>query len=215
MSNSVKWIVICLSLISFSKVNSQTLEEELSAVYQQVDTAKTMNTYMSAAAQFELIANMYSDQYAANYYAAYSKAMVSYVEKDTKRRDLLLDAADMFYAKVKQIEPSNQETYILGALLANARLSVDGGSRWKVQGEIFEANLASARAINPSNPRINHLKGVAVFHTPKMFGGGKKNAMEYLQKAEEQFAQEKETAVVKPHWGKGRNTFFLNQCKED
>jgi hypothetical protein len=208
-------MVICLSFFSFSKVNSQTLEEELSVVYQQIDTAETFGTYMSAAAQFELIANMYSDQYAANYYAAYSKAMVSYVEKDSKRRDQLLDAADMFYSKVKQIEPSNQETYILGALLANARLSVDGGSRWKVQGEVFEANLASARAINPSNPRINYLKGVAVFHTPKMFGGGKKNALEYLQKAEEQFAQEKESSIIKPHWGAKRNVFFLNQCKED
>ena len=215
MKNSVKWIIVCLSLISFSKVNSQTFEEELSLVYQQIDTAKTFGTSMSAAAQFELIATMNSDQYAANYYAAYSKAMVSYTEKDNKKRDLLLDAADVFYAKVKLLDATNQETYILGALLANARLSVDGGSRWKVQGEIFEANLASARAINPSNPRINHLKGVAVFHTPKMFGGGKKNALEYLQKAEEQFAQEKETAIVKPHWGAKRNAFFLNQCKED
>ena len=215
MKSSIKWIVICLSLISFSKVNCQTLEEELSAVYQQTDTAKTLNTFMSVAAQFELIANMNPDQYAANYYAAYSKAMVSYTEKESKKRDLLLDVADGFYTKVKQLDATNQETYILGALIANARLSVDGGSRWKVQGEIFEANLSSARAINPSNPRINHLKGVAVFHTPKMFGGGKKNALEYLQKAEEQFAQEKETSILKPHWGAKRNAFFLLQCKED
>ncbi len=94
MKNSVKLMVVCLSLFSFSKVNSQTLEEELSVVYQQIDTAKTFGASMSAAAQFELIATMNSDQYAANYYAAYSKAMVSYTEKETKKRDLLLDARD-------------------------------------------------------------------------------------------------------------------------
>ena len=204
-----------LFLFTIQMTYSQTLEEELNEVFNQVDTSKNVFLSFSAAAQLDLIAISYPDQYASNYYAAYSKAMVSYNEKDSKRRDQLLDVADNYYANVKQIDPTNQETYILGALLANARLSVDGGSRWKVQGEIFEANLTSARAINPSNPRINHLKGVAVFYTPKMFGGGKKNALEYLQKADEQFVQEKETSILNPHWGENRNTFFLNQCKVD
>lgn len=208
-------VLLGIFLFSIQMSYSQTLEDELNEVFNQVDTSKNVFSSISAASQLELIAISYPDQYASNYYAAYAKAMVSYNEKDSKRRDQLLDVADTYYAKVKQIDPNNQETYILGALLANARLSVDGGSRWKVQGEIFEANLASARAINPSNPRINHLKGVAVFHTPKMFGGGKKNALEYLQKADEQFAQEKETSILKPHWGKNRNTFFLDQCKKD
>jgi len=208
-------LLIGVSFLTLTTSFTQSLEEELNDVFNELDSSKNVSAMQSLSAQLELIAMSYPEDYASNYYAAYSKAMQSYSEKESKKRDQLLDVADNFYAKVKKLDPTNQETYILGALLANARLSVDGGSRWKVQGDIFEANLASARAINTSNPRINHLKGVAVFNTPKMFGGGKKNALEYLQKAEEQFSQEKETSILKPHWGAKRNAFFLAQCKED
>jgi hypothetical protein len=201
-------------VFSCASLFSQTLEEQLNSVYAVSDTAKSVSTQTQLASQYELIAMMNPESYIANYYAALSKAMLSYSGKDQKSRDEMLDFAVQFYEKAKALEPTNQETYVLGALLANARLSVDGGSRWKEQGEIFEKNLSAARAINPNNPRIAHLKGVSVFFTPKMFGGGKKNALEYLLKAEELFKNETETSVLKPHWGANRNAYFLGMCKE-
>jgi hypothetical protein len=48
-----------------------------------------------------------------------------------------------------------------------------------------------------------------------MFGGGKKNALEYLLKSEEQFKLETETSVLKPHWGATRNAYFIGLCQED
>jgi len=209
-----KLIVVFGMIVSSFGVFSQTMEEQMSQVYAMMDTSTTVTTSTEMAAQFELIAMMNPDNYAANYYAALSKALLSYTGKDQKSRDELLDQAEQFYEKAKAIEPSNQENFILGALLANARLSVDGGSRWKEQGEIFEKNLTSARASNPNNPRIAHLKGVAVYFTPKMFGGGKKNALEYLLKSEEQFKSETETSVLKPHWGATRNAYFIGLCQE-
>lgn len=212
----MKSITFFLFSLVFSCASSfsQTLEEQLNSVYAVSDTAKSVSTQTQLASQYELIAMMNPESYAANYYAALSKAMLSYSGKDQKSRDEMLDFAVQFYEKAKALEPTNQETYVLGALLANARLSVDGGSRWKEQGEIFEKNLSAARAINPNNPRIAHLKGVSVFFTPKMFGGGKKNALEYLLKAEELFKNETETSVLKPHWGANRNAYFLGMCKE-
>ena len=206
---------ILLSITLIGNVYSQTIEEQLNQVYTIADTAKSSELQTQFSSQFDLIAMMNPESYIANYYAAFSKAMLSYSGKDQKSRDEMLDIADQFYEKAKTIEPTNQETYVLGALLANARLSVDGGSRWKEQGEIFEKNLSAARAINPNNPRIAHLKGVAVYFTPKMFGGGKKNAIEYLLKAEELFKTETETSVLKPHWGARRNAYFVGLCKEE
>ena len=207
-------LIAIFSVFQFINVSAQTLEEQLNQVYTVADTAKSSELQTQLSSQFELIAMMNPDSYAANYYAAFSKAMLSYSGKDQKSRDELLDLADQFYEKVKTLESTNQETFVLGALLANARLSVDGGSRWKEQGEIFEKNLTAARAINPNNPRIAHLKGVAVFFTPKMFGGGKKNALEYLLKAEELYKSETETSVLKPHWGARRNAYYIGMCKE-
>ena len=201
-------------LLSIGSFKAQTLEESLNVIVQQMDTSKTMGSMMKAAANFDIITNKWPEEFATNYYSAYAKAMISYVEKDTKRKDLYLDMADKYYEVAKKIKPENDETYVLGALLANARLVVDGGNRWKKYGEIFDANINGAKAINPNNPRIYHLKGVAVFFTPKMFGGGAKNAMEYLEKANGLFATQDTSSVLKPYWGKNRNDVFIAKCNE-
>jgi hypothetical protein len=215
MNMTIKKIATALFLtISISSIKAQTLEESLTTTFAQMDTSKTMGAMMAASAKFDIITNKWPDEYASNYYSAYAKAMVSYVEKDTKRKDLFLDMADKYFEKAKSIQPENEETYVLAALLANARLSVDGGSRWKKYGEIFDANLNAAKAINPNNPRIYHLKGVAIYFTPKMFGGGAKNALEYLDKAKPLFETQDASSILKPHWGKGRNDSFIAKCNE-
>lgn len=209
---------ITLSVIASLSIflsNAQTLEESLTTAMQQLDTSRTMGSMMAASANFDMIVNKWPNEYASNYYAAFSKAMTSYlVEKDMKRRDMIIDMADKYLEKVNAIDSKNQETYVLAALIANARLSVDGPNRWKKYGEIFETNLNAAKAINPNNPRIYHLKGVSVFFTPKMFGGGCKNAMEFLSKAKPLFEAETVTGVLVPHWGKNRNEYYISQCNE-
>lgn len=206
-------IVIFIALFT-TKFIAQTLEESLTAAFQQIDTSKTIGEMMSAAAKFDIITNKWPEEYASNYYSAYAKAMISYVEKDAKRKDLFLDMGDKYYEKAKQLQPNNDETFVLGALLANARLVVDGGNRWKKYGEIFDSNINAAKSISPNNPRIYHLKGVAVFFTPKMFGGGAKNAIEYLEKAKTLFINQDYNSILKPYWGNNRNESFISKCNE-
>jgi hypothetical protein len=199
------------NLVAFQ---AQTLEEKLTALFLEFDTTQVFSAKMAASSKLELLANMESENYAVNYYAAYAKAMISYREKeiDKDTRDMFLDVADSFLEKVKQLQPKNEETYILAALLANARLVVDGGSRWKKQGDIFNANMDAAIAINPTNPRIYHLKGVALYFTPKMFGGGAKNALEYLEKAKTMFVNQVNGNILLPYWGEKRNLYFISEC---
>jgi hypothetical protein len=47
-----------------------------------------------------------------------------------------------------------------------------------------------------------------------MYGGGKEKAKPYFTKAEELFAKEDKSAVLKPHWGEKQNQDFLKQCDE-
>ncbi len=208
--------IVILLLMTFNLVafQAQTLEEKLTALFLEFDTTQVFSAKMAASSKLELLANMESENYAVNYYAAYSKAMISYREKeiDKDTRDMFLDVADDFLLKVKQLQPKNEETFILSALLANARLVVDGGSRWKKQGDIFNANMDAAIAINPNNPRIYHLKGVALYFTPKMFGGGAKNALEYLEKAKTMFVNQVNGNILLPYWGEKRNLYFISEC---
>ncbi len=209
MKKLVLFLLLSFPIFAFQ---AQTLEEKLTALFLEFDTTQVFSAKMAASSKLELLANMESENYAFNYYAAYSKAMISYMEKDKDRKDMFLDVADSFLEKVKQLQPKNEETFILSALLANARLVVDGGSRWKKQGDIFNANMDAAIAINPNNPRIYHLKGVALYFTPKMFGGGAKNALEYLEKAKTMFVNQVNGNILLPYWGEKRNLYFISEC---
>ena len=209
MKKLVLFLLLSFPIFAFQ---AQTLEEKLTALFLEFDTTQVFSAKMAASSKLELLANMESENYAVNYYAAYAKAMISYMEKDKDRKDMFLDVADSFLEKVKQLQTKNEETFILGALLANARLVVDGGSRWKQQGDIFNANIDAAIAINPANPRIYHLKGVATYFTPKMFGGGAKNALVYLDKAKTLFVNQVNGNITIPYWGEKRNLYFISEC---
>ena len=209
MKKLVLFLLLSFPIFAFQ---AQTLEEKLSALFLEFDTTQVFLAKMAASSKLELLANMESENFAVNYYAAYAKAMISYMEKDKDRKDMFLDVADSFLEKVKQLQPKNEETFILSALLANARLVVDGGSRWKQQGDIFNTNIDAAIAINPANPRIYHLKGVATYFTPKMFGGGAKNALVYLDKAKTLFVNQVNGNITIPYWGEKRNLYFISEC---
>ncbi len=209
MKKLVLFLLLSFPVFAFQ---AQSLEEKLTALFLEFDTTQVFSAKMAASSKLELLANMESENYAVNYYAAYAKAMISYMEKDKDRKDMFLDVADSFLEKVKQLQPKNEETFILGALLANARLVVDGGSRWKQQGDIFNANIDAAIVINPANPRIYHLKGVATYFTPKMFGGGSKNALVYLDKAKTLFVNQVNGNITVPYWGEKRNLYFISEC---
>ena len=199
-------------LISSVAVNAQSLEENLTLNYQILDTAKTTNGLMAASCSFDLSVYMWPEELMSNYYAALTKVLIAYREPDVRKKDQFLDAADKYYDMVFRLNPTSEETYVLAAYIANARLSVDPGNRWKTYGETFDKNIEKAKSINANNPRIYYLKGLAVFNTPKMFGGGAKNAKEFLEKAQELFNVQVLTSVLTPCWGAQQNAYFLELC---
>lgn len=166
------------------------------------------------ANKFDLIAKKWPDSWVANYYAAYGKVQLSYMtEGDGKKADALLDEADAYVdAAAKGVGKEWDEIYVLRAQIANARMGVDPQNRWQKYGKVFETNLDKAKALNPENPRIYLLRGISKFYTPKMFGGGKKVAMPYFEKATALFAKEGKTDPEKPFWGAQTNDYFIKQA---
>ena len=104
---------------------------------------------------------------------------------------------------------------MLAAMIANARMVVDPMQRWQKYGKLFSDNLASAKEVNPDNPRMYYLQGTSKFFTPKAFGGGKKSAMPYFEKADGLFAKQTSKDIPKPYWGKDKNSYFLAECKKE
>jgi len=215
----MKTIITSLALLALTvttvRAQEPTMEDNLKEAFTILDTAKTTPSLMTASAKFDLIANKYQDQWVAQYYGAYTKAIISYYETDIAKKDLFVDEADMYLDRIVALGTENDHVYVLKALLANARMAVDGENRWKEYGPIFEENLKKAKELNENNPHINYLKAVSVFYTPKMFGGGSKKAKPYFEKAKEKYALMTNRTVMVPYWGEPQNTDYLNQVNAD
>ena len=214
MKNSIKKIAIAAFTFATIASNAQTMEESLTAANKQLETSKTINEIMAASSAFDLVTSKYPNELMTNYYSVYSKAQASYVEKDAKKRDQILDQADKYFQKVKALNPENDETYVLEALLANARLQVDGSNRWKIYGDQFDKALEKAKKLNPNNPRIYYLTGISIFYKPVAFGGSGKKAKPYFEKAKMLFAAEDKKSILKPTWGEWPNEDCLKKCND-
>jgi hypothetical protein len=162
-----------------------------------------------------LIAKKFPAEWVTNYYAAYSRIQLSYMDPNTDKKDPYLDEADQYLSEtIHLLGKETDETHVLSAMLANARMAVKPQSRWMKYGKIFEDQMDEAKKLNANNPRIYLQKGISKFYTPKPFGGGAKVAAPYFEKAQELFAKETDNDITVPYWGKPANKYFLSQLKK-
>jgi len=90
-------------------------------------------------------------------------------------------------------------------------------SRHGKYGAIANAYFATAKKLNPNNPRLYYLQGNSLFYTPKLFGGGPEKALPLYQKAEQLFADDTGNMlkdIHTPYWGKEVNEYMMKQCHE-
>lgn len=210
-----KFILIGAMALAAISSQAQDFKTTLQATFTAFDTAQDQDIKLQQSNRLALISKKWDNEWAAHYYVALSKTVLSYTEKDASKRDAYLDEADKEKEDaVSILGKETDETYVLGAMIANARLAVDPMNRWQKYGQIFSADLESAKDLNPDNPRMYHLQGISKYFTPKAYGGGKKAALPYLEKADGLFAKETSTDITKPYWGKRMNSYLLSQCKE-
>jgi len=214
MKTLVKTLGLLLILFIPVCLKAQTMEESLSKTFLQMDSVKNLSDMMTISAQFDRIADKWNNEWSTNYYAAYANVIASFIVADSKKKDLFLDEADKYLEKVKSLGSEDDETYVLAALITNARIAVDGQNRGMQYGPILNQYIVKAEKINPDNPRIYYLKGTSLFYQPEMYGGGKEKAKPYFERAKELFAKESKASVLKPHWGEKQNLDFLKQCDE-
>lgn len=192
---------------------AQDFKDALTSTFSVFDTTWNQQEKVSLGNKLVLIAKKWNNDWLPSYYAAYSRTTLTYNEADPKKKDAYLNEADAFLDDaVSLLGKDNDETHVLRAMIANARIGVDPQNRWQKYGSIFTDNLEQAKAINPDNPRIYMLLGISKFFTPKMFGGGKKAAMPYFEKAQGLFAKQASGDITKPYWGQRTNDYFIGQA---
>lgn len=194
---------------------AQDFKAPLKATWDVFDTTMNQEKKVTLSNKLTLIAKKWPNEWATHFYAGLSKIYVSYdIKGDEAKADALIDEAEKERDEaVALLGKENDETIVYQALIANARLAVNGMQRWQKYGKIFTDKLKEASEKNPENPRIYYLKALSTRFTPKAFGGGKKAALPYFEKAEGYFAKENSNDILKPYWGKIQNTYFLADCK--
>jgi hypothetical protein len=209
---------ILMGAIALTTVNvqAQDFKAPLAKTFLAFDTTQDMAVKVEQSNKLALISKKWDAEWTTHYYNAYSKAVLSYMEKDAAKRDAYLDEAEKEKEDaVSILKKDNDETYVLAAMIANARMAVDPMQRWQKYGKLFSDNLSSAKEINPDNPRMYYLQGTSKYFTPKAFGGGKKTALPYFEKADGLFAKEPGGDITKPYWGKKQTSYFLAESKKD
>ncbi len=210
-----KAILFAAAAVITISAEAQDFKPVLEKTFLAFDTTYDMAAKVEQGNKLALIAKKWDAEWSTHYYVAYSKAQLSYMEKDAAKRDAYLDEGDKELADaVSILKKNNDETYVLAAMLANARMAVDGMNRWQKYGQLFSQNLESAKEINAENPRMYYLKGVSTMYTPKQFGGGKTAALPYFEKADGLFVKDQGKDIAQPHWGKDKTAYFMAECKK-
>jgi hypothetical protein len=211
-----KMMITGVMALTVMTATAQDFKPVLQKTFTAFDTTHDPNVKIDQANKLGLIAKKWDNEWITHYYVALSKASLAFMEKDGTKKDAILDEADKeIKDAVTLLKKENDETYVLEAMIATRRIGVDPMNRWQKYGKIFHDDLESAKEINPNNPRMYYLEATNKLFTPKAYGGGKKAALPYFEKAEGLYAKETGDDITRPYWGKEHNAMFLAQCKKD
>jgi len=205
-------LVIALAMV----VNAQTpFEKAIKEGLTQFDSAKTITDMQAVVGRFERIAMAEPTRWEPLYYAAFTQINMSFRENDGDKKDAILDLAEKNIEKALSINGDRSELYTIQGFLYQGRIQVNP-MRGMTYSQKAAEILSKAIEENPENPRPLFLMAQNIYHTPKMFGGGSKNALPKALEAKELFEKEKgKEEGIAPKWGAKSNLRVIDACNED
>ena len=178
------------------------------------DSVKTTAEYQSLSAAFERIGDAEKTQWLPYYYAALALTNLGWtdtkLDKDVNAEKIkaLCDKADA----LTQDNIDKSEIFSLRNMTATQQMLVDPQSRFASYGQEADKYLATAKQLNPNNPRLYYLEGAGTFGRPEQYGGGKAKAKPLLEKAVALYKAEQPKPLY-PHWGQKQAEDMLAQCQ--
>jgi len=210
-----KLVLILLVAISvIAKGQNQTLETAINEGLKMLDSAKTMVDMQATVNKFQRIAMAEPSRWEPLYYLAYVQTNMSFWEKDGDTKDKILDQAEVSLNKAIELKGDQSELHALQGFIYQGRIQVSpirGMTYSQKAAEVLEKAVEE----NPENPRALFLMAQNIFYTPKMFGGGAKNALPEFVKAKDKFEKENGKNGLGPKWGAKSNQRMIDACSKD
>ncbi|MCY7353237.1 MAG: hypothetical protein LH606_21685 [Cytophagaceae bacterium] len=212
----MKTLVLSLALLGSSLLVYASDDKFVKAMETTLDkmkNAKSVDDMQAAANQLERIAAAEPKEWLAPYWGSFAYAMMAWMSQGQgDKMDGYLEKAEALLANAEKAGGSTDETAVLSAYIAQARMMVDPQSRWQTYGPKVQEGIAKAKQLNPANPRPYFLEGQSLLYTPEQFGGGKAKACPVLQEASEKFATFKPASSIHPNWDEDRLKTLLAEC---
>ncbi len=211
MKNSVLFLFVIM-LSSFAFGQNQDYYLKMANKLPLFETSKTVADFQLLANTFVVISRDQATEWLPMYYASLATILMARTETDEDKIDIYLDQAQKYIDMAIKIKSDEPEILILQGLLHQSRIAVSPISRGQKYSSMANEVFEKAKVLNPENPRIYYLMAMNVLNTPKMFGGGKKNALPLFQKADEKFNKFEPLSQIFPTWGNKNNKELLNLC---
>src|SRR5688572_5126022 len=189
-------------------VIAQTLKKSIS----QLESAKTMDELLNSEQNFIKLITEGKKLREAYYYGALNNLFLAF--NDTVHIDDYCGRADKYLHQLDSMSPNNSEVYVLMAMSAGAKISVNRSERQMKLGTLANKHSDRATSINPENPRAWLIKAKTVMNVPPKLGGGPKFALKYYQKAVDTYKTFKPLADTEPNWGEEMAKKEFEECKE-
>jgi hypothetical protein len=219
-----KFFLSMLVLVSVLGSFAQTNEKFVKAMEQKLvgyDSVRSNEGLQELANTFERIAEAEKTQWLPYYYAALSNVNLGFnyamaagpMGGNADKVDPLADKAEKLLNKADELSKDNSEVYIVKKLIASLRMLGDVMNRYMTYGPLATEALATAKKLNPENPRVYVLEGTDLFSTPEEYGGNKAEAKLKFEEALKKYETFKPESSIHPTWGMGQAKYFLSQIK--
>jgi hypothetical protein len=212
---------LMLALLAASSIFSQS--EKYTAAMQQkligFDSVRNNDNLLDLANAFERIADAEKTQWLPYYYAALSNVRIGYnhamsagpLGGNADKVDPLADKAEAMLNKAEALSKDNSEIYVVRKMIASMRMMGDIMNRYMTYGPLAADALATAKKLNPDNPRVYVLEATDQFNTPEQYGGSKTEAKRLFDIAVKKFETFKPASPIDPDWGRGQMMYFMGQ----
>jgi hypothetical protein len=188
-------------------ISAQTLRKSI----QQLESAKTTEELQDCEQHFTKMISDGKKLHEAYYYAALNNLFLAFT--DTFHTDDYCRKADKYLHQLDSMSPNNSEVYVLMAMCAGAKITVNRSERQLKLGTLANKHSDRATSINPENPRAWLIKAKTVMNVPPKLGGGPKYALKYYQKAVDKYKTFKPLSDTEPNWGADMARKELEECK--
>ncbi|MGX5914775.1 hypothetical protein ACR0ST_08605 [Aliidiomarina sp. Khilg15.8] len=136
-------------------------------------------------------------------YAHYRVAITaSTLEDQATMRDALASAEQILTAELEK--NGNAEHHTLQAAVIGMKMGLDP-RKGMALGPKQQRHLDKAEQLEPQNPRVSLVRGIAAFYTPGIFGGGVDKAESHFKQALTRY----ENACVEICWGHAETLTWL------